>query len=201
MVHFRYIKFNRERYVWKTHNQAVAAAQSGMSERTARRIESGQHSTTHLPRVYRIRKDPFNGPFEEHLVPLLKADPELQPITLLDQLDTLMPGKFGHNHLRTLQRRVKKWLATEGPEQEVIFRQKYMPGFMGISDYTWMNKLEISIAGQAFSHKLFHYKLVLVAGRMLNLSLVVKVSNHSLQVYKMHFGAVVVYHRHIEPIA
>lgn len=71
-----------------------------------------------------------------------------------------MPGKFGHNHLRTLQRRVKKWLATEGPEQEVIFRQKYMPGFMGISDYTWMNKLEISIAGQVFSHKLFHYKLV-----------------------------------------
>ncbi|WP_070375682.1 IS21 family transposase [Colwellia sp. PAMC 20917] len=144
----------------KDHKQTAAAAQSGMSERTARRIESGQHSTTHLPRVYRTRKNPFNGAFEEHLVPLLKADPELQPITLLDQLDTLMPGKFGHNHLRTLQRRVKKWLATEGPEQEVIFRQKYMPGFMGISDYTWMNKLEISIAGQAFSHKLFHYKLV-----------------------------------------
>src|SRR5690606_35206283 len=144
----------------KDHKQTAAAAQSGMSERTARRIESGQHSTTHLPRVYRTRKDPFNGAFEEHLVPLLKADPELKPITLLDQLDTLMPGKFGHNHLRTLQRRVKKWLATEGPEQEVIFRQKYMPGFMGISDYTWMNKLEISIAGQVFSHKLFHYKLV-----------------------------------------
>lgn len=144
----------------KDHKQTTAAAQSGMSERTARRIDSGQHSTENNPRIYRTRKDPFNGAFEEHLVPLLKADPKLQPITLLDQLDTLMPGKFGHNHLRTLQRRVKKWLATEGPEQEVIFRQKYMPGFMGISDYTWMNKLEISIAGQAFSHKLFHYKLV-----------------------------------------
>lgn len=144
----------------KDHKQTTAAAQAGISERTARRIESGKHTGTNKPRVYRTSKDPFDGAFEEHLVPLLKADPELQPITLLDQLDALMPGKFGRNHLRTLQRRVKKWLATEGPEQEVIFRQKYMPGFMGISDYTWMNKLEISIAYKAFAHKLFHYKLV-----------------------------------------
>jgi hypothetical protein len=144
----------------KDRKQTTAAAQAGISERTARRIESGQHTTTKQPRVYRTRKDPFDGMFELHLVPLLKADPKLQPITLLDHLDTLMPGKFGHNHLRTLQRKVKKWLATEGPEQEVIFRQQYQPGFMGISDYTWMNTLEISIAGEAFSHKLFHYKLV-----------------------------------------
>lgn len=144
----------------KDNKQTTAAAQAGMSERTARRIESGQHSTTKQPRAYRTRKDPFNGAFEEHLVPLLKADPQLQPITLLEHLDTLMPGKFGRNHLRTLQRRIKKWLATEGPEQEVIFRQKYQPGFMGISDYTWMNKLDITINGEIFEHKLFHYKLV-----------------------------------------
>jgi len=144
----------------KDHKQTTAAAQAGMSERTARRIESGQHSTTKQPRHYRTRKDPFNGAFEQHLVPLLDADPELQPITLLDHLDTLMPGEFGRNHLRTLQRRVKKWLATQGPEQEVIFRQTYVPGLMGISDYTWMNKLKISIAGETFAHKLFHYKLV-----------------------------------------
>lgn len=144
----------------KDNKQTTAAAKAGISERTARRIESGQHLTTKKPRAYRTRKDPFNGAFEEYLVPLLKADPKLQPITLLDHLDTIMPGKFGHNHLRTLQRRVKKWLATEGPEQEVIFRQKYMPGFMGISDYTWMNKLDITINGAIFEHKLFHYKLV-----------------------------------------
>lgn len=144
----------------KDHKQATAAAQAGMSERTARRIESGQHSISKQTRTYRTRKDPLDGSFEEHLVPLLKADPALQPITLLDYLDTVMPGKFGHNHLRTLQRRVKKWLATEGPEQEVIFRQKYMPGFMGITDYTWMNKLEITINAEIFEHKIFHYKLV-----------------------------------------
>jgi hypothetical protein len=144
----------------KDHKQTTAAAQAGMSERTARRIESGQHSTSKQPRNYRTRKDPFDGAFEQHVVPLLKADPGLQPITLLEQLDTILPGRFGRNHLRTLQRRVKKWLASEGPEQEVIFRQKYLPGFMGISDYTWMNQLNITIDGNAFAHKLFHYKLV-----------------------------------------
>ena len=142
------------------HNQVKAAAKAGISERSARRIESGQHAVSRQPRLYRTRKDPFNGAFEQHLVPLLEADPKLQPITLLDKLDTIMPGQFGQKHLRTLQRRVKKWLATEGPEQEVIFRQKYMPGFMGISDYTWMNKLEITLNGEHFKHKLFHYKLV-----------------------------------------
>ena len=144
----------------KDHKQTIAAAQAGISERTARRIESGKHSTIQQTRTYRTRKDPFNGAFEEHLVPLLKSDPELQPITLLDHLDSIAPGKFGRNHLRTLQRRVKKWLATEGPEQEVIFRQKYMPGFMGISDYTWMNTLNVTLAEEVFEHKLFHYKLV-----------------------------------------
>lgn len=90
---------------------------------------------------------------------LLKSDPELQPITLLKHLDSIVHGKFVCNHLRTFQRRVKKWLATEGPEQEVIFCKKHMPGFMGISDYTWMNKLNVTIVGEVFEHKLFHYKI------------------------------------------
>ena len=38
-------------------------------------------------RQYRTRKDPFNGLFEEYLVPLLAENPALQPITLLEVLD------------------------------------------------------------------------------------------------------------------
>lgn len=144
----------------KVHKQIIAAAKTGISERSARRIESGEHSITKPSRHYQTRKDPFNGAFEQHLVPLLNSDPQIQPITLLEHLDTIMPGKFGRNHLRTLQRRVKKWLALEGPEKEVIFRQKYTPGFMGIADYTWMDELNITINGDVFPHKLFHYKLV-----------------------------------------
>ena len=31
---------------------------------------------------------------------------------------------------------------------------------MGVSDYTWMNKLNITLAGVKFEHKLYHYRLV-----------------------------------------
>jgi len=33
--------------------------------------------------------------FIEHVVPLLKKSPGLSPITLLDALDNIAPGKFG----------------------------------------------------------------------------------------------------------
>ena len=91
---------------------------------------------------------------------MLKVNPTLQPITLLDELDKAAPGKFDHSHLRTLQRRVKRWRAKYGPEQDVIFRQNHIPGEMGISDYTWVNQLNITIAGELFAHKLYHYRLV-----------------------------------------
>lgn len=144
----------------KNHSQIKSAAKAGISERSARRIEKGEHQTQHQPRQYRTRKDPFNGLFEKYLVPLLKDNPALQPITLLDVLADKAPGQFDQKHLRTLQRRVKRWRAKEGPEQEVIFLQRHIPGDMGISDYTWMNKLKITLEGKTFEHKLYHYRLV-----------------------------------------
>jgi hypothetical protein len=75
-------------------------------------------------------------------------------------LNDKVPGQFDQSHLRTLQRRVKRWRVKEGPEQEVIFLQRHMPGEMGISDYTWMNKLNITLNGNAFKHKVYHYRLV-----------------------------------------
>ncbi|MFK5855550.1 MAG: IS21 family transposase [Bacteroidota bacterium] len=140
--------------------QVTSAAKAGFSERTARRIEKGEHQVNHLPREYRTRKDPFKGLFEKYLVPLLEENPELQPITLLDVLDEKAPNQFEQSHLRTLQRRVKKWRAKYGPQQEVIFLPRHIPGDMGISDYTWMNKLNITLAGNKFEHKLYHYRLV-----------------------------------------
>jgi len=144
----------------KNNSQVTSAAKVGISERSARRIEKGEHQSQHQPRQYRTRKDPFNGLFEKHLVPLLKLNPELQPITLLDVLADKAPDQFDASHLRTLQRRVKRWRVQEGPEQEVIFLQRHTPGDMGISDYTWMNKLNITLNGNEFNHKMFHYRLV-----------------------------------------
>jgi len=141
------------------HTQSSAAAKAGISERSARRIELGDHQTVRPQRNYATRKDPFNGLFEQVIIPLLEDNPGLQPITLLDVLERHAPGSFDHSHLRTLQRRVKRWRAKHGPEKEVIFRQNHIPGEMGISDYTWMNKLNITILGVEFKHKLFHYRL------------------------------------------
>jgi len=144
----------------KNNSQVKSASKAGISERSARRIEKSEHQAQQQPRQYRTRKDPFNGLFEQHLIPLLKKNPALQPITLLDVLADKAPGQFDHSHLRTLQRRVKRWRAKEGPEQEVIFLQRHIPGDMGISDYTWMNKLSITLNGNEFKHKLYHYRLV-----------------------------------------
>lgn len=141
------------------HTQASAAAKAGISERSGRRIEVGDLQTTKLQRHYSTRKDPFNGLFEQYIIPLLEDNPALQPITLLGVLEEHTPGRFDRSHLRTLQRRVKRWRAQYGPEKEVIFRQNHIPGDIGISDYTWMNSLNITLAGAEFKHKLFHYRL------------------------------------------
>jgi len=140
--------------------QATSAAKAGFSERSARRIDTGEHEVKQGVRKYRTRKDPFNGLFEQYLVPLLEANPALQPITLLEVLEKEAPNQFDHSHLRTLQRKVKRWRAKQGPEQEVMFLQRHIAGDMGISDYTWMNKLKITLAGELFEHKLYHYRLV-----------------------------------------
>jgi hypothetical protein len=141
-------------------SQVQAAAKAGISQRSARRIEKDERQTNKGPRQYSTRKDPFNGLFEKHLIPLLKENPALQPITLLDVLNDKATGQFDKSHLRTLQRRVKRWRVKEGPEQEVIFLQRHTPGDMGISDYTWMNKLNITLNGNEFKHKVYHYRLV-----------------------------------------
>ncbi|MFT5164294.1 MAG: hypothetical protein ACI9FJ_002895 [Alteromonadaceae bacterium] len=142
------------------HTQVSAAASAGFSERTARRVEQGAYTTAKQPRNYKTRKDPFNGLFEEHLVPLLEENPGLQPVTLLDVLDEKAPGCFGQSHLRTLQRRVKRWRAKYGPDKEVIFQQRHIIGDMGISDYTPFKNVQIYIDGQLFNHKLYHFRLV-----------------------------------------
>jgi len=84
----------------------------------------------------------------------------LQPITLFEVLIEKAPDKVDQSYLRTLQRKVKRWRAKHGREQEVIFLQRHIPGVMGISDYTWMNKLKITLAGELFEHKLYDYRLV-----------------------------------------
>ena len=60
---------------------------------------------------------------------------------------------------RTMERRIRAWRAVNGPEQEVIFRQVHEPGRMGLSDFTDMADLGVTIVGQLLDHRLYHFRL------------------------------------------
>jgi hypothetical protein len=102
-------------------SQVQTTAKAGIFQRSARRIEKDERQTNKGPLQYSTRKDLLNGLYEKHLIPLLKENSALRPITLLDVLNDKAPEQFDKSHLRTLQRHVKRWRVKEGPEQEVIF--------------------------------------------------------------------------------
>lgn len=144
----------------KHRMQALAAAKAGISERSARRIEGKGTLPSQQPRHYwRSRPDPFAEVWEADLVPLLQNAPRLMAITLLRKLQEEHPGHFPDGVLRTLQRRIRHWRALEGPEKEVFFPQEHAPGERGLSDFTAMGELKVTIAGAPFEHLLYHFVL------------------------------------------
>ena len=60
---------------------------------------------------------------------------------------------------RTLERRIRLWRAEHGDDQDVIFRQKHEPGRQGLSDFTRMEALGVSVAGDPLPHMLYHFRL------------------------------------------
>ena len=105
--------------------QRKSAYCSGISERTARRIDkNGIKKVVHN---WRTRNDPLEEVWSK-LESLLAEAPDLQPSTLLYYLQDEHPGKYGNNILRTLQRRVKDWKVLKGKDKEVMFLQKHHPG-------------------------------------------------------------------------
>ena len=144
----------------KHHPQKLAAAKSGMSERTARRVEHDAGLPSQQPRRYwRSRPDPFADVWESEVVPLLRSVPKLRVITLLRKLQEDHPERFPDSMRRTLERHVSQWRALEGPSKEVFFPQTYQPGVRGLSDFTHMEKLGVTIGGVAFAHLLYHFVL------------------------------------------
>src|SRR5260370_24854244 len=68
-------------------------------------------------------------------------------------------GRFSAGQLRTLQRRFLAWRMKSGPECEVFFPQTHVPGEQGQSDFTDIRELEFVIAGEPFTHLLYHFVL------------------------------------------
>ncbi len=137
--------------------QEASAAKVGISVRSGRRIEKGE-ITEHKERKWRTRKDPLEAVWDSELVPLLENESSLTGVTLWDYLDEQHPGKYPERYLRTLQRRVKHWQATQGPGKEVMFRQSVPAGHQGLSDFTHPNTA-ITIDGKAFAHLLYQFRL------------------------------------------
>ena len=143
-------------------SQEASAAAAGMSVRTARKWESGSlPSTSKEPRSWRTRADPFEGVWDEEIVPLLVRDEEriLQATTLFELLEQRHPGRFGVAQVRTLQRRIRDWRAVRGPDREVYFEQTHLPGREAEIDFTHCAELRIQIAGEPFDHLLFEFVL------------------------------------------
>jgi hypothetical protein len=144
----------------KHHTQELAAAKAGMSSRSARRVEEDVTLPSQHPRRYwRSRPDPFVGVWDTEVVPLLRGAPKLMAITLLRKLQGDRPDHFPDGMLRTLQRRIRQWRALEGPPKEVFFPQEHAPGHRGLSDFTAMGELRITIANAPFAHILYHFVL------------------------------------------
>ena len=138
-------------------SQETAAAKGGISERSGRRIEKGERPSMPRERHWRTREDPLDAIWEKELVPLLEREPRLTGLTLWEYMEDERAGQFPYSVLRTLQRRVKHWKATQGPDKAVIFRQSVPAGQQGLSDFSHPNT-EITIQGEVFSHLLYQFR-------------------------------------------
>ncbi len=140
----------------------VAASRSGMDEKTARKYRDMEQLPSELKagrvRDWRTRKDPFAEIWEQ-VLPFLELNPGLEAKTLFDYLQREHPGRFSDGQLRTFQRRVKNWRATEGPSREVYFPQRHEPGRLSQSNFTHMEDLGVTIAGVGFPHMVYHFVL------------------------------------------
>ena len=107
-------------------SQETAAAKAAISERSGRRIEKDERPPMPGERHWRTREDPLDAIWEKELVPLLEKEAQLTGLTLWEYLEDAHAGKFPFSVLRTLQRRLEHCKATQGPDQVVIFRSRWL---------------------------------------------------------------------------
>ena len=147
------------RWLQRSGSLQKAALKVELDRKTARKYREGPMASERRPQHWwRTRPDPLVEVWPELATELSRA-PGLQANTLLALLQQRYPGQYADALLRTLQRRVKQWRALYGPAKEVFFAQVHEPGRLGASDFTHMNDLGVTIAGQAFAHLLYHFVL------------------------------------------
>ena len=141
-------------------NQEIAASKADMDIKTARKYQAAGKLPSELrkERSWRTRPDPFAEVWED-VRKQIATSPGLEAKTLFEAMQREQPGRFADGQLRTLQRRLKSWRATEGPAREVFFSQQHEPGRLCASDFTHMTELGVTIGGQSFPHLVYHFVL------------------------------------------
>ena len=139
-------------------SQEAAAAKTGISVSSARRLESRTMLPSQRPpRHWRTRANPLEGVWASEVVPMLEGAPALMAVTVLEELQRRHPERFEDSLLRTLQRRVRQWRAEHGGERELFFAQEHPPGRLGLSDFTVADELGVRIGGVALAHRLYQF--------------------------------------------
>ena len=132
----------------------VAAMRAGMHRNTARKyVSDALPSERKKERTWRTREDPFAEDWAE-MAQMLKDAPSLEAKALFEYLQGLRPGRYQEGHLRTFQRRVKRWRATHGPEKEIFFPQAHRAGEAFQTDFTHAKVLRITILCDPYDHQL-----------------------------------------------
>lgn len=143
----------------KTQVQSIAAAKAGISERSARRIDTQQHQKNDNKRNWRTRQDPLAEIWDEIVLPMLESTEEITPVGIFDYLCAEHADKFDPKTRRTLERRICRWRQLHGKAKDVVFVQTHALGELGIVDFTCVDE-PVTIMGELLNHRLFHYRLV-----------------------------------------
>jgi hypothetical protein len=144
----------------KERTMEIAAHKAGMNRKTARKyLKLGKlPSQIKKEHDWRTRPDPFESEWDG-VKEMFTVNPGLEAKTVFDYLQREYIGQYPDGQLRTLQRRIRLWRATEGPPKEIFFPQIHRPGELSESDFTHMTVLGITICGELFKHILYHFVL------------------------------------------
>jgi hypothetical protein len=110
-------------------DQEIAAAKAGMDAKTARKYLRVPRLPSELrrDRQWRTREDAFTEVWEE-IRQEIDVNPGLEAKTLFEWLQRKYPGQYADGQLRTLQRRIKVWRATEDRHKKYFSARNTSPG-------------------------------------------------------------------------
>lgn len=143
------------------HGQlGLAAMKAGMDRKTAAKYRDAGRLPSQMTaaRTWKTREDPFREDWPA-IAARLKDAPELEAKTIFELLVEQRPGRYQEGQLRTLQRHIRQWRATEGPDKMVFFAQVQRPGEAAQTDFFWGSELGVTICRAPFPHLLCHFVL------------------------------------------